>query len=451
MASAKPFREGKSWSIRFQHHGKRVYLSGCSSARAAEHAAQEQRAARDALGKPARSGPERTPLAVALSDYARERLPYLKGARQDAQRINNYLRSCKLPVVHLTPSAIPMGEESGEVGRPKAKIRLWDVTLVNEVVRVIPSSLKAHREAQAKAAAPVQRERQRLAAMRVSDIGRHHIQSLINAMRDAGFDAATIERERAELRRLFNHASNVWSWSTPRRNPASGLDMPTVDNRRERIVTNAEWDAILASLSGNRNFYVIPALSLLLHTAMRSSEQLITARWEDVDWAHNVLRLRDAKAGRRQVPLGPAAIDTLQTLRKIIRERVVKAGGSPGKSAPGEVGPIFMLSYEALKKAWTTACRTAGVENARLHDLRHTAATRYALEFNGNVFVLRAITGHKTDAMLSRYVNITPEMVAMMMHREALDDDHAPAGTPRMEAEIAENGYPLHARQADLP
>ena len=93
--------------------------------------------------------------------------------------------------------------------------------------------------------------------------------------------------------------------------------------------------------------------------------------------------------------------------------------------------PIFCLSYESLKKAWATACRTAGVEDARMHDLRHTAATRYALEFNGNVFVLKAITGHKTDAMLARYVNITPEMVATMLHKEVLDDDHAPAGTPR--------------------
>ena len=52
------------------------------------------------------------------------------------------------------------------------------------------------------------------------------------------------------------------------------------------------------------------------------------------------------------------------------------------------------------------------------------AATRYALAFNGNVFVLKAITGHKTDAMLSRYVNITPELVAKMMHQETLGDDH---------------------------
>lgn len=52
--------------------------------------------------------------------------------------------------------------------------------------------------------------------------------------------------------------------------------------------------------------------------------------------------------------------------------------------------------------------------------------------------MLKAITGHKTDVMLSRYVNISPELVAKMMHRETLDEDHAPAGTARVPAEAAE-------------
>lgn len=166
---------------------------------------------------------------------------------------------------------------------------------------------------------------------------------------------------------------------------------------------------------------------------MRSSEQLVTARWEDVDWERRVLRLRAAKGGRRQVPLGPEAIAILQALRQAVRERAAKArGGGVGQpDEAGETGPIFRLSYEALKKAWTKACNAAGVDDARMHDLRHTAATRYALEFNGNIFVLKVITGHKTDAMLARYVNITAEMVATMLHKEALDDDQAPAGTPR--------------------
>lgn len=263
---ANPYREGKGWAIRAQHQGQEIYRSGFASAAAAKRFVEARKVTIDQLGRPARGGPERTVLAVALSDYAVERLPYLKGARQDAQRINNYLRACALPVIRLSPLASEAGDGAADDG--KARVRYWDITLVDEAARPMPNSLRGHRQAQAAAAAPVQAERQRLAGMQFGTICRHHVQALINAMRDAGFDASTIDQERAGLRRLFNHARNVWAWPAPQRNPASGLDLPAIDNRRERVVSNREWDKLLAALNGHRNFYVIPALSFLLHTAM---------------------------------------------------------------------------------------------------------------------------------------------------------------------------------------
>lgn len=86
---ANPYREGKGWAIRAQHQGQEIYRSGFASPAAAKRFVEARKVAIDQLGRPAHGGPERTVLAVALSNYAVERLPYLKGARQDAQRINN--------------------------------------------------------------------------------------------------------------------------------------------------------------------------------------------------------------------------------------------------------------------------------------------------------------------------------------------------------------------------
>lgn len=86
------------------------------------------------------------------------------------------------------------------------------------------------------------------------------------------------------------------------------------------------------------------------------------------------------------------------------------------------------MTYEALKAAWNRACKRAGIENANLHDLRHTSATRFALEFNGNLPVLKLITGHKTDIQLQRYVNIKVDDVVRLMHGRTLDEENAPAG-----------------------
>jgi hypothetical protein len=36
----------------------------------------------------------------------------------------------------------------------------------------------------------------------------------------------------------------------------------------------------------------------------------------------------------------------------------------------------------------------------------------------GNLFLVKALTGHKTDAMVSRYVNVKADDVAAYMHRK---------------------------------
>jgi hypothetical protein len=85
---AKPYKEGKGWAVRVRVRGQDIYLSGYASEHAARTAAETQRLAILKTGKPAKLGPQQTSVGVAFMDYALEKLPELKGARQDAGRIN---------------------------------------------------------------------------------------------------------------------------------------------------------------------------------------------------------------------------------------------------------------------------------------------------------------------------------------------------------------------------
>jgi hypothetical protein len=101
------------------------------------------------------------------------------------------------------------------------------------------------------------------------------------------------------------------------------------------------------------------------------------------------------------VPLSPSALDALKAL------------------VPGEQDqPIVGITYEALKASMRRALERAGIQDFHLHDLRHTAATRMALE-TGNVFLVKALTGHKNMAMVNRYVNVKATDVVEVMHRKA--------------------------------
>ncbi len=415
---AKPYKEGRGWAVRVRTKSQDVYLKGFKTEAAARKAAEEQRVSLKNNGKPARLGPQRTSLALAWLAYAKERLPSLKGARQDAQRINRYLRAVGLPVIEL---------ESARASSASGGVAYWKVTLADEPPeRRIPNSLKQHRASQSAKSSKTDKLRAELARTPVAEITPYLVQRLIDAMGAEGFKPATIALERAELRRLFSYARRTWLWPQPAINPATGLNMPSIKNERTRVISMEEWERLETALAEYDNPYALPALIVLLQTTMRSSEPLVHARWRDVDWERHILTLPDAKAGTREVPLNPVALQVLRDIQQHL----------------GAVDPdanVFPTTYEALKKAWSVARDKAGITNAHIHDLRHTGATRYAMEYNGNIPFLQKITGHKTVSQTLRYVNFTVDYVARVMRNAPLDKHSAPAGLP---AKFLESSLP---------
>jgi integrase len=64
----------------------------------------------------------------------------------------------------------------------------------------------------------------------------------------------------------------------------------------------------------------------------------------------------------------------------------------------------------SAQKAWRRLRDRAGIPDARIHDLRHTAGTFAALA-GGSAFVVRDLLGHRTLAMTGRYVERAADMV----------------------------------------
>ncbi|QAA94449.1 hypothetical protein CKA81_11865 [Pollutimonas thiosulfatoxidans] len=419
---AKPIREGTGWAFRLRAHGQDIYQSGFASQAAANKAQAKLLAELKLKDQAAGQGPFKTTVAAAFMHYARERLPYLKGARPDSLIINRYLRTLNMPVIRLTPADDHNSGKKGSV--------YWEVSfVVEEYTRAIPQSLAKHRSAQEARAEKVDEARRRLAAMPMAQVTAHAVQALIDARRAAGYKAAPIANERAELRRLFNHARNRWNWTRPLSNPATHLDMPEPDPPRDSILTNAQWENLSVALCQAGNEYAPSLFCLMLETAMRSCEPLTTARWRHINWTRNILTLPDAKSGGRDVPLGPDAIKILRQL-----ETHAKTKRRKPDQAPWSIDdPIFPTTYEAVKKAWAVARKTCNagdtpIGDLGIHDLRHTSATRYALHFKGDLPVIMQITGHKTTEMAMRYINIKADTVAHMLHGREPDIADSPAG-----------------------
>ena len=444
---AKPYKEGSGWALRRRLSGQDFFVSGKRTSAAAKKAMDKLVGDHVRGHKPAGLGPLKTTVAQALQDYAVERLPFNKGARQEANRINKYLRAAGLATLTLTKASTVGSEQSCVAGEePAAAKKGKGLRFVVQLTpptsqRDMPRCLAKHRHQLAADTADSDRLLEQLARSTVAAVTRHQVQLFMNAYRAAGREPATLQLERAVLRQLFNYAGKVWNWGGLVDNPATGLTLPAVDNGRDRVMSVEEQGRLDAAVHDFRNQLVGPTLTLLTESAMRSSESLERARWRDVQWDSKLLHLSDAKGGKREVPLSPKAIEALQELARV----------SPG----GPDDRIVRMSYEALKAAWIRACKKAGITDLKLHDLRHTAATRMALK-TGNVFLVQALTGHKTLSQLTRYVNVKPSDVVAVMHAPepvAAATVQAPASVPAsVDAPVQEPAQtPVPAPQAAAP
>jgi integrase len=63
--------------------------------------------------------------------------------------------------------------------------------------------------------------------------------------------------------------------------------------------------------------------------------------------------------------------------------------------------------YNDIKKAFSAACREAGVTNFTFHDLRHTFGTRLA-DAGVDVLKIKELMGHASIVTTMRYIHTKP-------------------------------------------
>ena len=132
-------------------------------------------------------------------------------------------------------------------------------------------------------------------------------------------------------------------------------------------------------------------IRLLLLTGCRKSE-IVQLRRREVDGDH--LNLSDSKTGPRRVFLNARA-------REIIEHRMSQREGPwvfPSSTCPSRPqGDGLYL--------WYLVRRTAGLEDVRLHDLRHTVATHAVMQGIPLPIVARLL-GHRRPDMTLRYTHV---------------------------------------------
>src|SRR5262245_33185562 len=161
------------------------------------------------------------------------------------------------------------------------------------------------------------------------------------------------------------------------------------ESPRDRVVSHAEEDALLAACTGVRA-YLRPIVVMAIDTACRQGE-ILKLTWAMVNLAQGVINLPGeiCKTGKpRQVPITPRLRDELAALRE---------------KGSGDQSLVFG-SHVNINHAWRKACEAAQVTGVKFHDLRHSGITRM-IAADINPALVMKISGHDDMKTFARYLN----------------------------------------------
>ena len=259
--------------------------------------------------------------------------------------------------------------------------------------------------------------------LRARDVSVEHISAMHRRLRDTPVKA---NRALAVCGSFFSHLERLKL--RPRHaNPAHEVDAYP-EHSRERFLAPAEFARLLSALDRAErvglppapqkrrrratertrkhipksvgkltpaNPWAVAAIRFLAFSGWRESEAL-RLRWSEVDRERGVALLPDTKTGRSARPLGAAALALLDALPRIGDH--VFPGRKP-KSHLKEIGRV-----------WMAVRHGAGIEDVRLHDLRHSFASVIASS-GGSLLMIGKLLGHRDTATTAKYAHLLADPV----------------------------------------
>ncbi len=226
----------------------------------------------------------------------------------------------------------------------------------------------------------------------LSEVSPSHVSGLHHRLRDKPGQANLMLTVLSGMFRL----AEDWGMKVPGRNPVRSVRRYR-QRSRARFLSPDEYRRlgdVLAEAESDGSVMpsAIHAIRLLLLTGCRRNE-IVTLRWDDVDRTTGEIRLRDAKTGLRHVPLTPAVESVLASIPRIRGNPWVLAGRKSG-------GHFTGLGY-----FWERIRRRADMEDLRIHDLRHSYASR-ALALGEGLSMIGKLLGHRQIVTTARYAHL---------------------------------------------
>lgn len=242
-----------------------------------------------------------------------------------------------------------------------------------------------------------------LSNKRLSEIDDTLIDEIIEAKKETGVTAVTVNRMLEVLRAVLNKAATKWGWI----DKVPSISLLDEGHERERWLTKEEAHRLLKELPPHLSD--MAAFSLL--TGLRKAN-VLGLKWRNVDLVRRHAFVSASQSKTRTaipVPLNDEAVN-------IIRKQMGK-----------NIEYVFTYEGKPVKQcntaAWRKALKRAEIENFHWHDLRHTWAS-WHVQNGTSLQELQQLGGWCSFEMVLRYAHLNSDHLQKAAERIVTNSLH---------------------------
>ena len=221
------------------------------------------------------------------------------------------------------------------------------------------------------------------------------------ARRHRQVSPSTVRKDLAAIGTMFKKALD---WDVIDASPAAGLKKPPEPKHRTRYLSPEEWTRLVSSSPP----WLKPMLMIAVATGMRLKE-VSKLRWEDIDERAGIIHVAtNTKTGTRQIPMNSTAWDVLGSQVRYVRSPYVFVAKT-GEHYDSD------RRRNRISRCTVQAMRSAGIDDASFHTLRHTAGA-WMTQARVPLYEVQMVLGHSTPLMTQRYAHLQPDHLKDAVH-----------------------------------
>lgn len=233
-----------------------------------------------------------------------------------------------------------------------------------------------------------------LQRLHVTEVTSADIQSFLASLQAKGYTPKSLSRK-LNSTRTFYRFLKVQEYVVE--DPSLLVEHPKYELNPPRVLTPLEYRALRDAASSDPRIYSV--IEILLQTGIRIGE-LANLRMEDMK--DSLIKVRPYEGHpEREVPLNKRAKDALK------RYFDARAKTADDHVFVTKTGKPFLVRN--IRDAIERYFKKAGIENAKINDLRHTFVAHH-LKHGVSMIFLSKILGHKRLSSTERYLQYVKDV-----------------------------------------